>query len=148
MDNTDRNLLNVLQREFPIEARPFAAIADRLGISEDEVLERIKKLRDEGLIRRLGVSLNPRNLGYTSTLAGARVKPGNLSAAAEYINKFAEVTHNYEREDEFNLWFTVIAKDEETIVKVIDDIRVNAGVKEIINLPATHIFKIDAKFKL
>ncbi|MFA6450519.1 MAG: AsnC family transcriptional regulator [bacterium] len=148
MDDTDRNLLNMLQREFPIEERPFAALADRLGIGGEEVLSRIEKLRGEGLIRRLGASLNPRKLGYTSTLAGARVKPENVDAAAEYINRFPEITHNYERNDEFNMWFTVIAKDEAEVEAVLNDIRANAGVEELIDLPATRIFKINVKFEL
>ena len=148
MDNTDKRLLNLLQREFPVEPRPYAALGERLGIEEREVISRIEALRNEGYVRRLGASLNPRKLGYTSTLVAARVPEELLEKTAEYINSYPQVTHNYERSGEFNIWFTIIARDENEIASIIDSIRENTGVEELINLPATHVFKIRVGFDL
>ncbi len=148
MDYIDRKLLDITQREFPIDAAPYAKIAERLGIDERDVLRRLEKMRSGGLLRRVGASLNPRTLGYTSTLAAARVPRDQLEEAAEYINRFPQVTHNYERDDEFNLWFTVIARDTDEITDILKDIRAHTAVAEIIDLPATQIFKIDVKFDL
>jgi DNA-binding Lrp family transcriptional regulator len=148
MDDTDRLLLTLIQRQFPISERPYAELAEKTGVTESEAIARIEAMREEGLIRRMGASLNPRALGYVSTLAAARVAPGKVVSAADYINSFSEVTHNYERDDAFNIWFTVIARDEEALAAIIDDIRNNSGADEVIDLPATHIFKIKVNFDL
>lgn len=148
MDNIDRELLNALQSEFPAEARPFASLGEKLGTGEDEVIRRIENLRRDGLIRRIGASLDPRKLGYVSTLAAAKVPREEFDRAVEYINAFPQVTHNYEREDEFNVWFTVVAKDRAAIEIILDDIRKNSGAEEIIDLPATHFFKIKVSFDM
>lgn len=148
MDDIDRELLNVLQRDFPVTETPYADVGECIGIGEDEVLARIESLKSEGLIRRIGASFNPRKLGYTSTLAAARVPREKIDSAAEFINKYPQVTHNYERDDEFNLWFTVIARGEDEIERILDEIRSGSGAEEVIGLPATDIFKIDVKFDL
>jgi len=148
MDDIDRKLIGITQREFPIEQRPYEKIGERIGLGEQDVLARLEKLREAGLLRRVGASLNPRRLGYTSTLAAARVPPDQIEETAEYINRFPQVTHNYERDDEFNLWFTVIARDAAEIADILNDIRAHTAAAEIMDLPATHIFKIDVKFDL
>ncbi len=148
MDDIDRKLIGITQREFPIEPRPYEKIGERIGIGERDVLARLEKLREAGLLRRIGASLNPRRLGYTSTLAAARVPQDRIEETAEYINRFPQVTHNYERDDEFNLWFTVIARDAAEIADILNDIRAHTAAAEIIDLPATNIFKIDVKFDL
>ncbi len=148
MDNTDRKLLNLLQQDFPVTARPFDAVGELIGTGGGEVIERLQSLRERGYIRRLGASLNPRKLGYTSTLAAAKVPPEHLDATIEYINSFPHITHNYERDDEFNIWFTVIAKSESEIELILEDILENTGATEVINLPATSFYKIKVGFRL
>ncbi len=148
MDEIDRLLLTLIQREFPLSERPYVEIAEKAGVTESEAIARIEAMREEGLIRRMGASLNPRALGYVSTLAAARVAPGRVDSVANYINRFNEITHNYERDDEFNVWFTVIARDEAVVAAIIDDIRKHSGADEVIDLPATHIFKIKVNFDL
>jgi siroheme decarboxylase len=148
MDDVDKKMLDALQSEFPLEARPFAAIAERLGIGEREAMERTDRLRRDGFIRRIGASLNPRKLGYDSTLAGAKIPNEKLDESVEYINSFPQITHNYEREGEFNVWFTIIAKDRAAIESILCDIRKNTGVEELLDLPATHTFKIKVNFRM
>ncbi len=148
MDDFDRRLLDLLQTDFPIVNTPFAVLAERLGTDEKEVLQRTKDLLAEGLIRRFGVSADSRKLGFVSTLVAARVRQDRLDAVVAVINSFAEVTHNYERDAEFNVWFTVIARHERRRQEVLDAIRAADGVEELIDLPATHVFKINVQFRL
>jgi len=146
MDDTDLKLMNMLQEEIPLVERPFAEFGSRLGLSEKEILERVKRMHDEDRFRRIGPSLAPRKLGYTSTLAAAHIPADRFDAAIEYINRYPHITHNYERDDYFNVWFTVIAQGEDRIEQILEEIRNNTGAEKVMNLPATHIFKIQVQF--
>lgn len=147
LDDTDKQILDIIQKNFPIEERPYAAIANQTGLPETEILQRVSLLRKNGVIRRIGASLNPRKLGYTSTLVAAKVAPEKIDETVAAINKLPQVTHNYLREHEYNVWFTVIARSVEEIGSILDGLRKETGA-EIIDLPATHTFKIDASMKL
>ncbi len=140
MDDVDVRLVNALQAEIPISERPFAELGAALGLDEAEVLRRIGAMEAAGGFRRVGPSFDPRKLGHTSTLVAARVPADAFDEAVGFINRFAEITHNYEREDEFNLWFTVIAESKAAIGEILDEIR-NNTVAELVDLPATHVFK-------
>lgn len=146
MDDIDRKLMNLLQEEIPITERPFKELGEKIGVSEKDTLERVVRMYDEDRFRRIGPSLAPRKIGYTSTLVAARVPVDSFDETIKYLNKYIEITHNYERDDYFNVWFTIIAHDEDTIEKIISEIKENTGVEEILNLPATHIFKIQVQF--
>lgn len=147
MDDLDRRLLDVLQFEFPLVARPYATVGDRLGIGEDQVLARLERLREAGTLRRLGVSVNPARFSHVSTLVGARVDPGHLEAVAALVSGFDDVSHNYERDDAVNLWFTVTAPDRERIAQILATVREQPGVHEVLDLPAERRFKLDARFR-
>ena len=140
MNDVDAHLLNALQAEIPIVERPFAELGTALGLGEAEVLRRARALGAAGGIRRVGPSFNPRKLGHTSTLVAARVPEDTFDEAVTFINHFAEITHNYERDDEFNVWFTVIAESKAAIGGIIEKIRNNTAA-ELVELPATHVFK-------
>ena len=142
MDDIDEKLLNLIQNEIPMDRRPFQILSKKLYIDEVEVIERINKLKEEGIIRRIGGIFNSKKLGYTSTLCAARVPYYRIDEVAEYINGYDEVTHNYIREGRYNMWFTVIAFSEEKLSNILRDIKINAGLKEIMNLPSTKVFKI------
>ena len=148
MDDIDRNIMNIIQSEFPIAPRPYADVAKRLNIPEEEVLERVRALREEGIIRRIGASFNSGKLDFRSTLCAARVPEGKVEAFVETVNRFPGVTHNYLRSDVYNVWFTFIAETMEEIEQALDKIRQDTGVEEIRNLPAVKTFKIKVDFAL
>ena len=103
-------LLNDFQRDFPLEPRPYARLADALGISEDDVLAMLADLKAEGKIARVGAIVRPNSIG-ASTLAAMRVGADRLEEVAETVSRRPEVNHCYQREHEINLWFVVIAAD-------------------------------------
>jgi len=146
LDDTDRRLLNRIQSDFPITRNPYAEIGRELGLSEGEVLARVDRLREQGVIRRIGGNFSPDRLGYVSTLCAAEVPEGAVERFAAAVNRHPGVTHNYLREHRFNVWFTVIASSREEIEAHLESIRRETGVAKILNLPATHVFKIRAQF--
>jgi siroheme decarboxylase len=148
MDELDKTILNRIQTRFPLTPRPFAAIADELGTTEKEILVRVTRLKDTGIIRRIGGNFVPGKVGFVSTLCAAQVPREKLDLFARTVNTFPGVTHNYLREDAFNVWFTFIAPSMEIIRDHLARITEKTGVNRILNLPATHVFKIKAKFDL
>jgi siroheme decarboxylase len=146
MDNIDRKLLNLIQEDFPITAAPFAEVAAQLGIGEDDVLERIGKLKEEGVIRRIGAVFDLRNLGFASTLCAARVPEGEVRGFVKAVNANSGVTHNYRRDDEYNIWFTLIAPGDEMLEAALATIKRETGINDILSLRATRTFKINARF--
>jgi len=132
----------MIQSGFPVAARPYAAIGEKLGISEDEVIQRIKAIMDSGEIRRMGASFDSRKLGYSSTLCAVHVPAEKMDAAIAAVNAYHNITHNYERNHHYNMWFTVIAPSKERITEILHEIEEKAGVGPIINLPALKLFKI------
>ncbi|MEW6359165.1 MAG: AsnC family transcriptional regulator [Planctomycetota bacterium] len=148
MNDFDKRLLNRLQSDFPIVARPFREIADDLGSTEGEVIEAIKRLKEEGIIRRLGGVFSSRDLGFYSTLVAARVPPGKLAETAAVVNEYTEVTHNYEREHVYNLWFTLTATSKERARKILEELKAKPAVIDIQELPALEFYKVDVKFTM
>ena len=148
MDAVDRQLLNLIQKNFPLKQKPFEILANELGISEVEVINSIDNLKENGIIRRIGGTFNSNKLGYFSTLCAVKVLPGKIEEAIKIINNYQEVTHNYLREHEYNIWFTLIAETEEKIDKILEEIKKQIGETELINLPAINLFKIDVNFNV
>ena len=146
LDEFDKNLLNRLQSDFPISPRPFKDIADAIGSSEERVIDAVKRLKDSGIIRRLGGVFSSRDLGFYSTLVAARIPPQDIEDAAAVIGEYKEVTHNYEREHEYNLWFTLTATSKERAAEIIEEIRQETSVIDIHELPAVEFYKVDVKF--
>jgi DNA-binding Lrp family transcriptional regulator len=146
MDDTDRRILNRIQSNFPVTARPYAAIGRELNLTEKEVLERVGRLKAIGIIRRIGGNFSPEKLGFVSTLCAASVPAENVDTFAAAVNRYPGVTHNYMRDNHFNVWFTFIAPSMETIEANLAAIARETGVQDILNLPATRVFKIRAKF--
>lgn len=148
IDDTDRAILNRIQSDFPITPRPYRTIAQELGLSEDEVLKRILSLKESGIIRRIGGNFTPDKLGFVSTLCAAKVPEDKIHMFAEVVNRYPGVTHNYRRENTFNIWFTFIAPSMEEIDANLKQIAEETGITDILNLPATKVFKIKAEFKV
>ena len=148
MDELDKTILNRIQTRFPLTTRPFKAIARELGMTEDEVLTRVSRLKESGIIRRIGGNFVPGKVGFVSTLCTAQVPEEKVELFARTVNTFSGVTHNYLRENSFNVWFTFIAPSMDVIRDNLARISEKTDVKRILNLPATHVFKIKAKFDL
>ncbi|MBI9087415.1 MAG: AsnC family transcriptional regulator [Desulfobacterales bacterium] len=148
MDDIDRRILNRIQSDFPIAERPFEAIAVELGFTEHDVLDRVKKLKAAGIIRRIGGNFVPGKLGFVSTLCAARVPSDRIDHFTRIVNGYPGVTHNYRRDNPYNVWFTFIAPSMAEIKANIEAIERKTGITSILNLPATNIFKIRAKFDL
>jgi siroheme decarboxylase len=146
LDDSDRAILNRIQSDFPVASRPYQVIADELRLTEREVIGRVLRLKQSGIIRRIGGNFVPGKLGYVSTLCAARVPADQVARFAEAVNRHPGVTHNYLRENHFNVWFTFIAPSMEEIEAKLREISAETGIAEILNLPATHVFKIKAQF--
>lgn len=145
-DAIDRRLLNDYQRHFPMTSRPFDTIATELEISESEVIERFKSLRDAGALGRIGAIVRPNTIG-ASTLAAMQVPSDRLDEVAEVVSAQPEVNHNYEREHPFNLWFVVTAESRADVLKVLSRIETLTGLKAL-DLPLEQAFHIDLGFRL
>jgi len=148
IDDINRAILNRVQSDFPLTPRPYRTVAEDLGLSEDDVLNRLKGLKKEGFIRRIGGNFVPEKLGFISTLCASRVPEDKIDLFAATVNRYPGVTHNYQRNNEFNIWFTFIAPSMDEIHENLDRIRLETGINDIINLPATKVFKIKAQFNL
>ena len=146
LDSTDSAILNRIQSEFPITSRPYLAVANELGLTEKEVLDRVAQLKKAGIIRRIGGNFVPGKLGFVSTLCAARVPPDKIDHFAEVVNRYPGVTHNYQRDNEYNVWFTFISQSMEEIDANLKKIGEETGICDILNLPATKVFKIKAQF--
>ena len=146
MDRRDKELLNEIQAGFPVEPHPYRVLGERLSMDEEEVIARIAKLRQAGIIRRLGASIDSRRVGFVSTLLAAKVPEEEFETVVKIINACAGVTHNYERRHEYNVWFTLIAPSVEEKERIIGRLREKTGV-EILELPAKKIFKIRVDFR-
>ena len=148
IDDMDRAILNLIQSDFPITQRPYLAIAQRLGFSENDVIKRLDRLKKKGIIRRIGGNFVPEKLGFVSTLCAAKVPEHKIESFAKAVNRYSGVTHNYQRDNKYNVWFTFIAPSMKKIEGNLENISRQTGIKEIINLPATKVFKIKAHFDL
>lgn len=118
-----------------------------MGISEAEVLDRIVTMKSTGLIRRIGGIIDTRSLGYYSTLCAAMVPVSRIDAAVAAINRLPGVTHNYLRDHEYNLWFTLTVPSQQEAVGTLEDLESTLGI-EIVSMPAEKVFKIRVNFNM
>lgn len=145
-DDLDRQLINLLQTDFPVSVRPYRDIGAKLGIAEQEVIDRLSRLRESGVIRRIGANVSPKKIGYTSTLCAAKAPPDRIDEFAQVINRNPGVTHNYVRDHKYNVWFTIIAPSSLEIEQFLEEVKEKTGVTKILNMPATRVFKLKAEF--
>jgi DNA-binding Lrp family transcriptional regulator len=147
-DDIDRAILNRIQSDFPVTQRPYFSIAQNLNLSEEKVINRIKQLKKKGIIRRIGGNFAPEKLGFVSTLCAAKVPKDKIDGFVKAVNRYPGVTHNYLRDNPYNIWFTFIAQSMSEIVDNIEKISQETSVTDILNLPATKMYKIKAHFDL
>jgi DNA-binding Lrp family transcriptional regulator len=148
MDDIDRKLLDEIQSDFPVTQKPYKDLGVRLSCSEDNILTRIKRLKKEGIIRRIGGNFDSQRIGFTTTLCAARVSDDAIEEFVRVVNKYPGVTHNYLRDHYYNIWFTFVAPNMKMIDRYIEEIMKHTGIEEILNLPAVKRFKILVNFNL
>lgn len=148
MDHIDREILNIIQSDFPISPEPYSEIGHKVGISGEEALNRVRRLVREGVIRKVGPFFDASKMGHKSTLCSVQVPDEKVSLLADIIAGYPEITHNYLREGIPNLWFTVIAPTEQRISEILLDISDKGGVGPIYNLPAKRMFKVKVDLKV
>ncbi len=144
LDETDRKLLNLMQGSFPIAARPYLRVAELSGVPEQEVMDRVSKLLSQRIIRQVTPIFDTRALGYSSMLVAAKVDPENPHRAAQVINAHPGVSHNYLRNHEFNLWFTIATEPDSPLglQGTLDVLAREAGAESVRQLPTLKLFKI------
>ena len=147
LNELDLRLLNDFQRDFPLQPRPFAALATHLGTDEATVIERLRQLRETGAISRIGAVIPPNVIG-ASALATLAVPPERLDDVAHFVSAFPEVNHNYEREHHFNLWFVATAASAERLQAVFDEIEDVCECGPVLVLPMLEEYHIDLGFDL
>ncbi|MEA2404751.1 MAG: siroheme decarboxylase [Thermoleophilaceae bacterium] len=144
LDETDKRLLNAMQGKFPLEPRPYKAVGDETGISEDRAMERVQELIDDRIIRQVTPIFDTRALGYSSMLVAAKVDAENPHRPASIINAHPGVSHNYLRNHEFNLWFTIATEPDSKLglEGTLDALAAEAGAESVRMLPTLKMFKI------
>lgn len=147
MDTLDKKILDIIQSDFPLEARPYEVVGRRLGLTEAEVLARVRAMQERGIIRRIGGNFQSKAIGWRSTLCTAKVPEDKFAEFVAEVNRHAGVTHNYLREHEFNVWFTFIGPSWEAVCQTLEGITEKTGI-EILNLPAEKMFKIKVDFQM
>lgn len=148
LDHTDRSLLNILQAGFPLSRNPFREMGSRLGIGDDEVIERARRLKARGLIRNIGPIFNPWSLGYQTTLLAMSIDEDGLERAASIVSQHPGVSHNYQRDHRLNLWFTLAVPKETDLAAEVQALADRVAPREVLNLPTVRQFKIGVYFDM
>jgi DNA-binding Lrp family transcriptional regulator len=144
LDDLDKKLLNLMQGSFPIAPRPYEHVAGLAGISEDETMRRVQRLLDERIVRQVTPIFDTRVLGYSSMLVAAKVDPENPHRAAKVVNSHPGVSHNYLRNHDFNMWFTIATEPDSELGLdgTLDVLQELTGAESIRQLPTIKLFKI------
>lgn len=147
LDAIDLAILDLLQNDFPLAVQPYLEMAKRLKISEDELLARVVAMKDSGLIRRIGGIIDSRNMGFYSTLCALTVPEARIETVAASINQVSGVTHNYLRDHDYNVWFTLTAPSCGDALKTLQELETLLGL-DIMKMPAQKVFKIKVSFDM
>jgi DNA-binding Lrp family transcriptional regulator len=148
LDEIDKKILRELQGNLPIIKKPFASVAEKAGISEEEFFSRARRLIDEGIIRKFGLRIDSKRVGFASTLIAMKVAENKVDEIGEQLSSYESVTHCYARDHEYNLWFTIIEKSKEKLKEAIDRIKQEVEHEDMLNLPVIKRFKINVKFDI
>ncbi|MCK5092377.1 MAG: Lrp/AsnC family transcriptional regulator [Gammaproteobacteria bacterium] len=144
-DSLDRNIINTLQKGFPLTECPYRDAAESLGTTESELISRLKSMLDEGVLTRFGPMFQIERFGGAFTLAAMKVPPDQFDSVAEQVNQFSEVAHNYQRDHDFNMWFVIATEDIGEIEAVIEKIEVLTGIK-VYNMPKLEEYFVNLQF--
>src|SRR4051794_24131673 len=148
LDDLDRELLNAVQWDFPLVPRPYAALGERLALSEPAVRERVQQAKDAGVLRQLSAIFDTRALGYMSALVAAKVDPDRVDEAAAVISEHPGVSHNYKRNHEYNLWYTLAVPPGEDFDAHLDVLHHESKSLVTRKLPTLKLYKIGVKLDM
>lgn len=148
MDALDKEILNEIQWTFPLVRQPYMEMAKKFKISEDELMQRLVALKKSGVIRQLSAIFDTRKLGYKSALIAMSIEPEKLDYVANQINKHPGVSHNYERNHDYNLWFTLAVPPESDLKTEVDKLSKLSGIIKTRLLPTIKLFKIGVKLDM
>ncbi|MFQ5782628.1 MAG: Lrp/AsnC family transcriptional regulator [Nitrosopumilus sp.] len=148
MNELDKELLNEIQWTFPLVTRPFDTIAKKFNTSPEIIKEHLNQLKDSGVLRQLSAIFDTRKLGYTSSLVAMEIEPDKLEYVASQINRHPGVSHNYERDHQFNLWFTLAVPPGSDLKTELEKFNVLKGIKKVRMLPTLQLFKIGVKLDM
>ncbi len=143
MDNIDKKLINLIQNNFELIPAPYEKIGILLGISEEEVLTRLKRMKNEKILRYIGASIDYTNLNFNGILVAAKVPVGEIDKSASIINSHPGITHNYLRKDEYNMWFTISEPDSYDVEKTAKKILNLAKLKDYMLLKSEKKYKLN-----
>ncbi len=147
MNQREKEILRKLQSEFPVCAKPYEELSRQLGMSQASLRKKIILLKRQGRIRRIGAVIDAGRMGYQSVLIGACVRQGFTIPVVKFINSFPNVTHNYLRDDEYNLWFTFSSGNKKEMDRFISGFRKKRGIYDVLVLPSVWVVKLNADFK-
>ena len=148
LDLTDRNLLNLLQASCPLVSAPFKDLGKSLGSDETEVIDRIKRLKDLNVVRQISAIFDTRRLGYKTSLVAMRFPPETLDSGARTINEHPGVSHNYARDGNYNLWFTLAVPPNESLEDTVEEYATRTEADGYRILPTIRFFKIGVNFDM
>jgi len=143
----DRKILNMIQEELPLSIRPYDRLARQLEINESELLARLDRLTKAGVIRRIGAIFDSRTMGYYSTLCACRAEENRVEEIAAAVNALPGVTHNYLRDDDYNLWFTLTGESQESVNRIIAGLERQLQIM-IISMPTIKVYKIKVALEM
>lgn len=148
MDKMDKEILNEIQWTFPLVTRPYSDIAKKFQISDEELMQRLRALKEAGIVRQLSAIFDTRRLGYKSALVAMAIDADKLDTIANQVNKHPGVSHNYERNHEYNLWFTLAVPPGSDLKSEIDKFSKLQGINKVRMLPTIKLFKIGVKLEM
>lgn len=148
MSELDKKILDTIQANFPVAAEPYAELGRLLDSNEKEIMDRVSLMYEQDRIRRIGPIFDTYKLGYISSLVGAKIPPERLDEVAAVVNRFTEVTHNYMRTHEFNMWFTLIVPDVARMDAIIETLRRETGIPHFYSMPFTTRYKVWVEFSI
>jgi DNA-binding Lrp family transcriptional regulator len=148
LEELDRELLNAVQWDFPLEPRPYAALGERLGLDEPAVRARVARVKGLGVLRQLSAIFDTRALGYGSALVAAKVDPDRVDEAAAVISAHPGVSHNYKRNHAYNLWYTIAVPPGDALEDHVDALHRESGALVTRRLPTLKLYKIGVKLDM
>jgi len=148
LGESDKELLNEIQWTFPLVTRPFDAIAKKFDTTPEIIKEKLNNLKEIGVLRQLSAIFDTRKLGYTSSLVAMEIEHDKLEYVASQINRHPGVSHNYERDHQFNLWFTLAVPPGADLNSELEKFNILKGIKKVRKLPTLQLFKIGVKLDM
>jgi len=147
MDETERKIINGLQAGIPVSERPYAEAAESLGLSEDDLIRHLVRLRDQGIFSRVGPMYYAEGMGGGLTLAAMQIDDKDFDRVACQVDVFPEVAHNYARDHAFNMWFVVATEKPDDVEKTLAKIEQRTGYK-VYNMPKLQEFYIGLRLEV